>query len=1118
MDADGASVALFCVRHESNDRENPYIRSVSIFGHFSTTALAVKILLALAVATGSLQASAQSDTTVFKFFNRSKLKVYDITGELVWTIWMKNGERHGYTRKFYKGRLDVKSRYRNGERSGKFINYANDGSVRSEVHYITGLKSGVQRRYYGKGQLEFEIGHTIMEKDGERKSVLHGPNNKYMPNGTPTHIGEYAYGKMHGRWESYATSGELRDVSTFKEGKQHGPFEKYRDDYTLYQRGILYEEIEIGGYTKKKVYDGIIESFHNNGQLQGRVEYDMGKIHGFREFYHDNGQLRSRQKFIQDQPVGPLIEYDENGVKYSETHYEIFELNGRQQGLEHGWERKWREGVLISETFKQYGKTEGEAKIWDADGNLSFVGNFTNGRYDGEIKKYDPDGNPKSIHRYHVVKQEGRDDISAMVGWQLEFDPPGELATAIYYDSTQTVIVRKTFHNGQVAEVEYQDLLSLRYSPKGTPQSLRLISRHGTPFFSASYFMHGGLSNLRFYIPDSRIKQYIDYSSQGAITARYTYSHNDSESMHSEAYAQKLTEAVGAELVPNSFYTDSVKHGDYTLRFGNGEVAARMHFIEDVPHGEFLFYHPLTGDTLLHRTYEHGRQTGPFTEKWSGVHTRFRGVKRGGDLPDDLEEYTFDGKPTAKNIVDPSDGSVDVSSYHPNGQLESRRNEMKQTTYTYSPEGELLSRRFPLESDSSKVKVEMFFPKTGLPESLSYYFDGQRDSIWTRYHPSNELFVKEAYRDNKRNGMYEEYTEDGTLRSKGTFREGKKHGEWMEPTDGEMKTVYYKNGKREVLLPEKACACIDTTRAAVKYLMPRVDDLIDYATMSSYFPTYLKPVDSLNFSALFHIDLYTGGNRNYNTADFTMITYNKLAFNIPEDEQLQLTLNPCLTKGYPSEIPVSTQFNVETEQVTGRIRPKRIGVSFLKGPVKSADENYEHFTALQNINSIYLTESGKLELSSPSDQAACYTKARIGDNLEIEVEDAQISLFYDREMIHMYPTAKKLELFEAEQKRFRGLVVSKAVVTIASEADDTAFELASTRSFLLLGGAFASGELSVPAQQLNDGALEVTDVNGAARIIDVEKLKQQWTAQGFSRLQMAYDDAGKALLINFFIE
>ncbi|MFN2423267.1 MAG: toxin-antitoxin system YwqK family antitoxin [Cryomorphaceae bacterium] len=1087
---------------------------------FNANALRIKVWLTLAVLfiTGLTQVQAQADTTIWNFFNRSRLKIYSSDGDLRRIIWIKNGEQHGKTIHKYEGRVTSKAHFRNGKRSGKTKSYHSDGSVSDEGHFTGGLRSGIQRRYYKNGQLEFEIGHTIIEENGERKSVLHGPNNKYMPNGDPIYIGEYAYGKTHGRWESYATTGELRDVSTLKEGKQHGPFEKYRDDYTLYQRGILYEEIEIDGITKKKVYDGTIEAFHPNGQLQRSVEYDMGKIHGFREFYHDNGQLRSKQEYISGQPTGPLIEYDENGQKYSEKHFEILEVDGRTKGLEHGWARRWKDGVLVSEDFMQYGKAEGTSRSWYNDGTLKYEINFTEGLFDGEKSTYYPDGKKESINRYRIVRLKEGYDANVMFGWQLEFEPGDMLSTATYYDSTQTAIIKKTFHDNEIFELKYNDLLTLRYAPKGTLQSLRLISKYGYPFFSASYFMHSGLSNLQFYIPDSRIKQYIDYSSQGTITARYTYSHNDSDSKHSAAYAQELTEAVGTELVPNSFYTDSVKHGDYTLRFGNGDVAARMHFIEDVPHGEFLFYHPLTGDTLLYRNYIHGRQMGPFTEKWSGEHTRLRGIKREGELPGDLEEYTFDGKPSAKSIVDPTDGSVDIFSYHPNGQLKSQRNELKQSEYTYSPEGDLLSERLPLESDSSKVRVEMFFPKSGLLKSQSYYFGGQRDSIWTRYHPSGELFVKETYRDNERNGMYEEYTEDGTLRTKGIFREGKKHGEWTEPTDGEMKTVLYKNGKREVLLPEKACACIDTTRAAVKYLMPRVDDLIDYATMSSYLPTYLKPVDSLNFSALFNINLYTGGNRNYKTSDFTLITYNKIAFNIPEDKQLQLTLNPCLTKGYPSEIQVSTQFIEETKQVTGRIRPKRIGVSFLKGQVKSADENYEHFTALRNINSIHLTESGALELSTSSDKAACYTKARIGDNLEIEVEDAQISLFYDRNMIHTYPTAKQLELFEAERKCFRGLVVPKAVVTIASEVDDTAFEFASTRSFLLLGGAFASGELTVAAHRLNDGAIEVTDVNGTARIIDVEKFKQQWTAQGFSRLRMVYDDTEKALLINFFIE
>lgn len=1083
-----------------------------------TFTVKVWLTVVVLVITGFAEMQAQADTTIWNFFNRSRLKIYSGDGDLRRIIWMKNGEQHGKSIRKYEGRVTSKIHYKNGKISGKTISYHRDGSVSNKDYFTDGLQSGVQRRYYSNGQLEFEIGHTIVEENGERKSVLHGPYNKYRPNGDPIYTGEYSHGKAHGRWESYSTTGELRDVSTFKEGKQHGPFEKYRDDFTLYKRGILYEEIEIDGYTKKKVYDGIIESFYPNGQLQQKVEYNMGKIDGFREFYHDNGRLRSKQEFISGEPTGPLIEYDENGQKYSEKNFEILEVNGRTKGVEHGWQRRWNDTVLVSEGMMQYGKAEGLWRNWYNDGTLKSEANLTKGLHIGKKTNYYPDGTIESIQNYRIGQYEFGTK-SFMIGWQLNFEPDGKLSTAKYYDSTQTIVVNKEFQNNLLKKVNYEGLLNISYSPKGTLLNYDVIGHYGYPIFSPYYFTDGNLSHVQFYIPNSQNKQFIDYSSSGNITARYARNQGQGEPIHSESYALDLTESLVRRHVPNPFFSDSIRQGNYTLLYGNGNIAAKMHFTDDVPDGEFLFYHPLTGDTLLYRYYKQGAPIGAFVEKWSGEYARIRGVKRKGDLPDDLEEFSFDGKPISKKIYDSSDGSVDKFSYHPNGQLERKANEKKGTTLTYSAEGQLLSRREPIASDSSKAIVEIFYPNTTVLKSRSFFDGDKRDSTWTRYYPSGQLLVKEDYNNNKRNGQYEEYAEEGTLVRKGNYIDGKKDGQWVEPNGNSVDTVFYKMGRREVLLPSASCGCVDTTVTSSSALTPSLDVLTDYGSVLRYLPSYITPVDSLNFDGLFHTNLSTGGNRSYQTADLKLRTYKKLSFKLFPDEQLQLTLNPCITKGYPSDIPISVQVNQETDEATGRIRPGRVALSFLKGPVVSADEDYPYFTAFHNTNELRLDESGKLEINSSSDTEACYTKAMIHDFMEIQVEEAQYSLFYDENNSAAYTAAESLELTESDYKRFHGLIATKSVIGFEVSTDETSFNLRGESNILLLGSALATGEISVPARPVNgDSAMEVTDIDGKQHTIEMDVLRREWAERGFSRLKMDFDEEGERLLISFYIE
>lgn len=1076
----------------------------------------VWLLLTVFSSAGCLQ--AQPDTTVTKFFNRTKLKIYNRDGDLRKIVRLKNGKEHGYTVFKYDGRVTRKIHYENGKKTGKAITYHNDGSVNSVVHLTDGLNSGIQRRYYSNGQLEFEIGHTVIEEDGEKKSVLHGINDKYMPNGDLIHLGGYFYDKMHGTWKSYR-DGELIDLTTFKNGKRHGPFKKYRDNGKLYQQGVFYEEIEINGVNKKKIYDGLLEGFYPNGSIRSRIEYDLGKIDGIREYYHDNGQLKSRQKYIDGEPTGPLIEYDKDGHVYSEKHFEILEMDGRTKGLEHGWERRWTNGVLVSEVFKQFGKSEGVAKGWYDDGTLKYKINFTKGFFHGEKSTYYPDGIIETKQNYRIVQSEGGYDINIMFGWQLDFEPDGNLSTAKYYDSTQAIVVNKVFQNNLLKKVDYEGLLNVSYSPKGTLLNYDLVGHYGYPIFSPYYFTDGKLSHVQFYIPNSRDKQFIDYSSSGNITARYARNQGQGEPIHSESYALDLTESLGRRHVPNPFFSDSIRQGNYTLLYGNGNIAAKMHFTDDVPDGEFLFYHPLTGDTLLYRNYEQGSPIGAFVEKWSGEYVRIRGVKRKGDLPDDLEEFSFDGKPISKKIYDSSDGSVDKFSYHPNGQLERKANEKKGTTVTYSAEGQLLSRREPIASDSSKAIVEIFYPNTTVLKSRSFFDGDKRDSTWTRYYPSGQLLVKEDYNNNKRNGQYEEYAEEGTLVRKGNYIDGKKDGQWVEPNGNSVDTVFYKMGRREVLLPSASCGCVDTTVTSSGALTPSLDVLTDYGSILRYLPSYITPVDSLNFDGLFHTDLFTGGNRSYQTADLKLRTYKKLSFKLFPDKQLQLTLNPCVQKGYPSDIQTSIQINKQTGVATARIGPGRVALSFLEGPVVSADEDYPYFTAFHNTNELSLDESGKLEINSSSDTEACYTKAMIHDFMEIQLEEAQFSFFYDENNSAAYTAAERLELTESDYKRFHGLMATKAAIGFEVSTDETSFNLRGESNILLLGSAFATGEISVPARPVNgDSEMEVTDIDGKQHITEMDDLRRELAERGFSRLKMDFDEERERLLISFYIE
>jgi len=109
----------------------------------NSDALGVKVWITAVILmiTGLAEAQAQADTTVWNFFNRSRLKIYSRDGDLRRIIWMKNGEQNGKTRRKYEGRVTSKLHYKNGKLSGKTISYCEVGLVINETYYAGGFQS-----------------------------------------------------------------------------------------------------------------------------------------------------------------------------------------------------------------------------------------------------------------------------------------------------------------------------------------------------------------------------------------------------------------------------------------------------------------------------------------------------------------------------------------------------------------------------------------------------------------------------------------------------------------------------------------------------------------------------------------------------------------------------------------------------------------------------------------------------------------------------------------------------------------------------------------------------------------------------------------------------------------
>ena len=82
----------------------------------------------------------------------------------------------------------------------------------------------------------------------------------------------------------------LLSVHSYSQEVVTGPF--------LIRDGVTYDQ------NTNELFTGIVEEFHDNGQLSTRGNFIDGERDGLQERFHEDGQLRSRGNFIDGKPDG----------------------------------------------------------------------------------------------------------------------------------------------------------------------------------------------------------------------------------------------------------------------------------------------------------------------------------------------------------------------------------------------------------------------------------------------------------------------------------------------------------------------------------------------------------------------------------------------------------------------------------------------------------------------------------------------------------------------------------------------------------------------------------------------------------------------------------------------
>jgi len=1107
------------------------------------------------------------DTVKTEKWNKTTLKIYNQNDALVEVVRLKKGEKHGVQEKYTNNeKLTLKETFKNGKLDGAFITYDHRGEIRERRNYDykrrtkSSVLSGVYERYLNNvlilkahykdsllhGSYE-EFNHTGTQKTkatykkglltGEKRtfnnqgkliqieeykiitvddtptSLLHGEYTYYFLNGKTATSGTYNNGQKTGLWIKYRQNGVKESEIFYKNDKRHGVFTNYHSNGNVRNTGSYYEEITVENGVLRNINDGKHEHYYESGELQRVEHYDMGKKTGKWVKYHENGQVAEEKHYQDDLQTGEHENWNQDGSKIFETNYKLIETNDEAYSVRHGIEKRWKDGVLVSEIPFKNGVREGLAKNFTPSGELVKSMEFKNDKLHGKYKTYHPNGKVKMVREYRDVGL----SASKVVGWQREYDASGVPYRYFYMDSVGNNIYRKLFEDGKVKLIHIQDALQIDYFP-GTEiiKSFVFKNRGHRDVLSQHYFMNGEVRKITFQNPYTFAINHVDFMSNGVISNVYGSSDHVNDSLLADIdLVKKFKKNIGNLVKKNDFFEQEKWDGNYVLKFANGKTFMDLNFQEGVLDGELISYAPVVGDTTTHMKFDHFKLKYHFLNKFAGIKTTYRETYYEEDSIKVVENYTYGGVPI-KTTKYKNEELFYTREHHKNGEIKYERNEAINSYLRYDVDGNLLEKNVPIHEGSVETVKERYFPENHKLKTRQHYKSDELHGLSEHYFASGDLKYRLNYKNGKKHGDYIGYNQEGKITWKGTYIEDNKDGLWLKLVNDKIDTLYFENG-RIVLEPTSIpCKCSDTTyrTSDLKYV-PLLKGLLKYSVLTNNIPNYLKPVDSLNYNSLFYSSLQFDNNRNAGFASFNLIMFDEFSIAMPSDEQIKITMNPCSTPTYLDRMNVNAHYT-SSHPVEAKVSlfPERISLTVLKGPLTSNDPNYNKYTAFYDVERIS-TGTERFSINRDYSDKGCFIDGRIQDFFDLKVLSANPLVFKNPNRVVGYKYMSQMKTKSEELENFFGLFINDAELKFPIKQKGRTIIIDAKSEVILAGGNFVSGVLKIDCKIKDNGDYFFAKHN---LTLSERELKMTLIKNKLTRINFQHDAKKNILNISFFAE
>jgi antitoxin component YwqK of YwqJK toxin-antitoxin module len=229
--------------------------------------------------------------------NGDRVQYWEGTSRIQTKYKLKNGELNGEATSYYaNGQVELKGNWFNGEKSGRFEEYDEEGIKTYEYYTSNGKQNGEYIEYYSNGKVK-KRGNYVNDKEL-------GFFTEYNENGSKKIEYNMLEDQLNGTYISYYDSGQIRMNGVFKDGKKHGYFVEY-DEY-----GVRMDEYNM----ENGISHGFFIFYLNDGKISQKGNHVKGKKSGLFSEYDKNSNLVITYEMENDKLHGIYKKYSNNEV------------------------------------------------------------------------------------------------------------------------------------------------------------------------------------------------------------------------------------------------------------------------------------------------------------------------------------------------------------------------------------------------------------------------------------------------------------------------------------------------------------------------------------------------------------------------------------------------------------------------------------------------------------------------------------------------------------------------------------------------------------------------------------------------------------------------------------